>query len=202
MDSPHLCLPSHFTSHHVLSVFIESAFAHISLSLLYLCLLLKADTQAHVHKDNSQPGTCGTGKKAALLCAGPLELTAMASLLKCSTFIMSWRLESALYLILTRLPFSPWVVYHIHCSLADWQDYRHNSISGNSQLITTPTLVEVCILPLCCCLEPHVYGACSLQSHFKTSAADQQPVNKPVDVNHVWWSFKGWDFSQNTSNAG
>lgn len=66
----------------------------------------KKETHRHTctKADNSPLGTSGTGKQTAPLCVSPLEFTATDSLLKRSTFIMSWRLESALYLILTRLP--------------------------------------------------------------------------------------------------
>lgn len=80
---------------------------------------------------------------------------------------MSWRLESALYLILTHLPFSPRVVRHIHWSLTDWQEYQHNCRRSNSQFYTTLSLEDVCILSYCYYLELRVYGACSLQSHLK-----------------------------------
>lgn len=169
MDSQHLCLPSP-PPVPVLSVFLESAFAPVSLSPLHLCPLLKADRGTYAQKaDNSPLGTSGTGKQTALLCVSPLEFTATASLLKRSTFIMRWRLESALYLILTRLPFSPRVVHHIHWSLADWQEYQHDSRDSNSQLSTTLTLGGggTCILSFCYYLERCVYGAHSLQSHLK-----------------------------------
>lgn len=80
---------------------------------------------------------------------------------------MRWRLESALYLVLTRLPFSPRVVHHIHWSLVDWQEYQQNSRNSDSQLYTTPTLEYVCILSCCHDLELCVYRAHSLQSHLK-----------------------------------
>lgn len=169
MDSQHLCLPSP-PPVPVLSVFLESAFANVSLSPLHLCPLLKADRGTYAQKaDNSPLGTGGTGKQTALLCVSPLEFTATASLLKRSTFIMRWRLESALYLILTRPPFSPRVVHHIHWSLADWQEYQHDSRDSNSQLSTTLTFGRggACILSFCYYLELCVYGAHSLQSHLK-----------------------------------
>lgn len=163
MDSRHLCLPS-LTLVPVLSVFLESAFAHVSLSPLHLC----PQTRRHKRQTISPLGTSGTGKQTSLLCVSPLEFTATASLLKTQPFfIMSWRLESALYLILTRLPFSPRVVHHIHWSLVGWQEYQHNSRDSNSQLYTTLTLEDVCILSCCYYLELCVYGAQSLQSHLK-----------------------------------
>lgn len=68
MDSQHLCLRLHH-SVPVLSVFLESAFARVSLSPLHLCPPQRADAHAHMHKRQTIPHLGPVAQESKQLCS-------------------------------------------------------------------------------------------------------------------------------------
>lgn len=179
MGSQNVCLGLHHSS--LCCLFLSPSVYHFFI----FAPSLKADAQAHMQR--SPLGTGGTGKQTALLCVGLLEFTVTASLFKHWTFIMSWRLESALYLILTPLPFSPSLKGGMPHSLElSWL----TRISTQQQEHQPPA-------PLYTNFPQHMhfvllllFGSLLFTEHTvskvtKNTNFSLRPINKAVDVNYV-----------------
>lgn len=183
------------------SVFLESVFAHISLSLLHLLPLLKPDIQAHLHKCRQFPTWDQQHRKAnsSAQCQ-PIIIYNDSQSFKTQRFYEELEIRASI-ISNTNLPpllSTGGTPLFTEAQPPD-KDINTKAGAATATIYTKLTLGGLCILSRCYYLELSVYGAFRLQSHLKNlqhSMVYKQDCGCKSCL-MIW----DWDFSQLTPKA-